>query len=78
MEKVISGKKVFDSCSHFILPGEGYFRGYSLRFIHSRNLCLKQLGVLPTSIILSPGKLYDTYVGALKMKLDTKVYKAKI
>ena len=74
-EKGISEKKLSDPYGHVILPGERYFKGYYLKFIRSRSISFKQLQVLPTSIVLSPDEIYDTYVDIdEKMQLDINVY----
>ena len=73
-EKGISEKKLSDPYGHVILPGERYFKGYYLKFIRSRSISFKQLQVLPTSIVLSPDEIYDTYVDTdEQVQLDINV-----
>ena len=74
-EKGISEKKLSDPYGHVILPGERYFKGYYLKSIRSRSISFKQLQVLPTSIVLSPDEIYDTYVDIdERIQLGINVY----
>ena len=73
-EKGISEKNLSDPYGHVILPGKRYFKRYYFKFSRSRSISFKQLQVLPTSIVLSPDEIYDTYVDIdEKMQLGINV-----
>ena len=73
--KSVATKDLSDPYGHFVSKGDRYFQGLYLKLVRSRDVRVKKFATLPTTIVVTPDKIYDTYVDLNEnLELDCNVY----
>ena len=73
--KSVATEDLSDPYGHFVSKGERYFQGLYLKLVRSRDVNVKKFVTLPTTIVVTPDEIYDTYVDFNgNLELDCDVY----